>query len=236
MTSMDEAQTSSRELKRDPRSRHAGKGRSSLRPRGMKRSSKGIASKTQPTSDEELDSTSSTPLITSPSASLKRKRPRGRPRKVDDDGGSSETETENEDAEAETEVSLPLNRRAATKAANAKRLTNPVLKITKRTLPSFSPTGPGDSWLCSFDGCSHIIYAASKPESKALIKDHFQKHATDSQTQLDLIYSEKRPYLPVNNLVNKIREMAAKKQTDPSTGPSVGGLEMFFPKPIERKF
>lgn len=86
--------------------------------------------------------------------------------------------------------------------------------IIEEALPSFLATGDDGVWRCSFDGCSHTVYGVTEDneESKLLIKEHYKKHAIESQAKLDLIYKEERPYLPVGNLVKRIRELAAAKQ------------------------
>ncbi|KAL9051043.1 MAG: hypothetical protein Q9162_006266 [Coniocarpon cinnabarinum] len=88
----------------------------------------------------------------------------------------------------------------------------PTTRVTISTtpLPSFEANTAGDIWTCPFDGCAHRIFGASEPKSKTLMEEHYKMHAHDSQKQLDMAYAEERPYLPVGNLINRIREMAAK--------------------------
>lgn len=120
-----------------------------------------------------------------------------------------------------------------------------MLDVVSEPMPSFEPTGPGDTWTCGFDGCNHKVYGASTPESRELIKEHYRQHAHDSQAQIDLVYKEERPYLPVGNLVKKIREMAAQQKVAKPTAEAVepwrvgpGGtvLEAQWPKPVKQKY
>lgn len=71
------------------------------------------------------------------------------------------------------------------------------VKITQHALPSYGPQGPGDTWICRFDGCNYKVYNATKHESREIIKSHFGTHSEQAQEKLDLIYKESRPYLPV---------------------------------------
>lgn len=89
--------------------------------------------------------------------------------------------------------------------------TDPVPYIKEEPLPSYKPQGPGDTWTCTFDGCIHRIYGATAPASRELIKEHYRGHAVSAQAQMDLVYKEERPYLPVGNLIQKIRAMAAQR-------------------------
>ena len=92
------------------------------------------------------------------------------------------------------------------------RPNEPRVDIIEMPLPSFEATLPGDVWQCSFMGCCRRVYGASSDDSKELIKEHYKKHAEESQERLDLVHSEERPYLPVGSLVKRIRELAAAQQ------------------------
>ena len=120
--------------------------------------------------------------------------------------------------------------------------------IIEQALPSFLATEANGVWRCSFDGCTHTVYGVTEEneDAKLLIKEHYKKHAIESQAKLDLIYKEERPYLPVNNLVKRIRELAAAKQaadtgrtaTDSMNGmypyvdTKAGAKDIDYPKPI----
>jgi len=103
------------------------------------------------------------------------------------------------------------------------------MRIVDEPLPSYLAEGPDGVWRCSFDGCSKLIYGVTDDgddddEPKQLIKEHYRKHAFESQAKLDLIYKEERPYLPVGNLVKRIRELAAAKvAADATTKPVANG-------------
>lgn len=141
------------------------------------------------------------------------------------------------EGEPAEEAPLPIREPIAAGSASAPRARNPVIKVVKGYLPSTKPNGFGDSWTCTVDGCTAKVYAASTPVSRSLITQHIQSHATDSQVRLDLVYKEERPYLPVSNLVNKIRELAARQQTEPGRADHrIAGLDACFPQPIAQRF
>ncbi|KKA18637.1 hypothetical protein T310_7407 [Rasamsonia emersonii CBS 393.64] len=70
---------------------------------------------------------------------------------------------------------------------------------------------PGDTWICSVQGCGKVVHKASSKRSKELIHDHTLMHADDTQTRLDLVFAEKRlnVNVGVEHLVNRIREIGA---------------------------
>lgn len=71
------------------------------------------------------------------------------------------------------------------------------LRVVAYDLPSTEPQGPGDLWICTFEGCSHRVHGASEPVGKARVIEHFETHATHAQEKIDLALNESRPYLPV---------------------------------------
>lgn len=240
------------QLSDDPRQRHAGKGRSTLRPKSKKHSQKGPGKRQSSDSEggsaAEEQSPSAPPFATTPSVPLKRKTASNgrslRSRHLEEqaeegtDPASSEQDTaEDEDEAADAPgsvIRLPI-KKPRPKPRNAR---SPAVKIKTYPLPTSSATLPGDVWACPFDGCNNRVYAASSAESKQLIREHYQSHAYGAQQQLDLVYKEERPYLPVGRLVEKIREMAAQKPVAaPSGGGTAGGgIEQFLPKPIEQRY
>jgi len=128
-------------------------------------------------------------------------------------------------------IPLPLEVTPVTSAPRArprpqKKPTHQV-HIIKEALPSFLATGEDGVWRCSFDGCSHTVYGATEDneDSKLLIQEHYKKHAIESQAKLDLIYKEERPYLPVGNLVKRIRELAAAKQATETGNAETYGMK-----------
>ncbi|KAA6408652.1 MAG: hypothetical protein FRX48_07734 [Lasallia pustulata] len=102
------------------------------------------------------------------------------------------------------------------------------VKITQHAMPSYKSQGPCDTWVCQFDGCNYKVYDATKPESREIIKSHFGTHPEQAQEKLDLIYKESRPYLPVNNLIQRIQAISAAHR-DASAAPTL-------PTPIRRRF
>lgn len=244
---------------RDPRARHAGKGRSTLRPSSKKH--KGPSRSR--TDDEELEDTTTvqTPTTT-PSIPLKRKGPAiagGRSMRArhtapseDEDIDVSFTTTIEPDpvTEARSPDTTPSGNTIILRLPfktnprpQQKRPTSPSIRLCTTKVPSYEATHPGDIWSCPFDGCTTRIYAASTPDSRQLIKDHYQVHAFDAQAQIDLIQAEERPYLPVGNLINKIREMAARREEKGAPlgavgrgGGAGGGMEQFLPKPIAQRY
>ncbi|KAI9671469.1 MAG: hypothetical protein M1831_004378 [Alyxoria varia] len=99
-----------------------------------------------------------------------------------------------------------------------------ILDIITSPLPSYEPNTPdGSTWLCVFDGCTHRVYDAADEQSKDLIKEHYRKHAVESQKQLDLVRREERPYLPVGHLVQRVRNLAAQKRATSGGGSGAGG-------------
>ena len=106
--------------------------------------------------------------------------------------------TRTDQDEASNATALPpgaaLSRNSALSGLPVRRT---VVEITQHALPSYEPQGPGDTWICPFDGCNYRVYNVTKPESREIIKSHFGTHSEQAQEKLDLIYKESRPYLPV---------------------------------------
>lgn len=87
---------------------------------------------------------------------------------------------------------------------------NPVAPALERTTNN-TENLPGDTWVCSVQGCGKVVHKASSKRSKELIHDHTLMHADDTQTRLDLVFAEKRlnVNVGVEHLVNRIREIGA---------------------------
>ncbi|KAF2745020.1 hypothetical protein M011DRAFT_448425 [Sporormia fimetaria CBS 119925] len=138
----------------------------------------------------------------------------------------SPSASEDEDDEA-TQTKLPLHEKPRNARSNP---TGPpiVPPLISTPLPTYSSNGPGDSWICTFDGCSQKIYGASTDLGRDLIREHFQDHATGRQREVDLVLrEEQRLRLPVNNLIKKIREMSERQQP-------LFPAEIEQPQPIRR--
>lgn len=97
--------------------------------------------------------------------------------------------------------------------------------------PSYEPNGPGDSWLCPSDGCMRKIYDARGSQGKELIRQHHAEHASEKREQINLVYTEARPYLRVNYLVKKIQGMADKEHQQRALVSPMG-----FPEPIVQRY
>lgn len=238
----------------DPRAKHAGKGKSTLRPKSKKH--KG-PSNDRSSAEEEATSLSQTPTLQpKQTVPAKRKRPaqpgrsiRSRHVEAQDDDQIDMPDPEPTQSELDP-IPLPLLPKARSKQSQRPRAGSPPVRFRTTAMPSYDATLPGDIWTCPFDGCTCKVYAASTGGSRQIIKDHFQLHAFDAQAQLDLVYAEERPYLPVGRLVEKIRIMAAKRDADLANGKSAAavknapgrsastaaGMAQFFPKPIERRY
>ncbi|RAL13952.1 uncharacterized protein BO97DRAFT_387103 [Aspergillus homomorphus CBS 101889] len=78
-----------------------------------------------------------------------------------------------------------------------------------------------DIWTCPVRGCGKIVYKCSTKRGKQLIEDHSLAHADDAKAKLDLVFAEQRLNigLPVDNLLNRIREMAG------GDGAGLAGME-----------
>ncbi|KAF1921489.1 hypothetical protein BDU57DRAFT_467007 [Ampelomyces quisqualis] len=76
-------------------------------------------------------------------------------------------------------------------------------------LPTYTPNGPRDSWICNFDGCSQRIYGCSKDLGRRLITEHLEDHAQGRDKVVGILWREQdKLHLPVSNLIRKIREMS----------------------------
>ena len=66
----------------------------------------------------------------------------------------------------------------------------------KTPLPAYyEPRGPGDTWICPYDGCMRKVWDARGAASVEMIKDHWVKtHANDAES---LISEESRPWVSV---------------------------------------
>lgn len=221
----------------DPRSSHAGKGKSTLRPKSKK--NKGPS---QRITDDDMDLDSSEGTPTHPDGSSipqKRKGPdlsSARSRRL----RYRESQDEDIDASingAETTADAPLPFRSTNGRKKPARAKSPPVRLRTHNQLTFDATMVGDVWVCPFDGCTRRVYAASTPANRALIKEHYQQHAYDAQAQIDLVYAEERPYLPVGKLVERIRAMAAQRDAQQAkSGATATGVESVLLKPIEQRY
>jgi hypothetical protein len=147
--------------------------------------------------------------------------------------------------------SLPLRWRSGhVSTAALPSLPPPVISSP---LPTYTANGPGESWICTFDGCTQKVYGTGTELGRRLIKEHLQDHARGRQKEVGLVMSEElKLRLPVkyvvfadalgfvvepkanvanSNLIKRIREMSEAQQTlFPSLETSISQ-----PMPIERR-
>lgn len=213
-SSGDESGTPSSSSDETPRRPyHAHKGKSSvLRPKISKIAGKGRGGKRGKTnsstpfdkdSDEILSDDGEPMELSSPS---KRKSPDdhslANPRKRAASRSHSLNSPPSSPSSSDTEASsdpLPLRWKQNASAKSTKSTSpNFLPSIISTSLPSFATNAPGDSFICTFDGCAHKIFGASTASGKAFIKEHFEEHAARRQEQLELVISEEqRSRLPV---------------------------------------
>lgn len=226
----------------------ARKGKSALRPMSSRPSEKGASRQQGPTDLAEADfdikmhDAPSYAPQSQPKAEENISRPikrrRGRPPRHPRPDEASQNVTTHVDPPSEDDPPLPLHSKRPVRSALQKKLPTRSVSLVETPLPSSDANQPGDIWACTFDGCAHRIFGASSDQSKSLIEEHYKHHAQDSQAQLDLAFAEERPYLPVGNLIKKIRDMAAQQQ---AVGVGVKQelppwkKELMLPKAIERK-
>ncbi|KAF2490126.1 hypothetical protein BU16DRAFT_586218 [Lophium mytilinum] len=230
------------------RHRHSHKG--GLRPKGSKIAGKGNKGKKGKTTAPipiinepgEGDSEDGEPMELDSYSPTKRKgsvnetlaNPRKRAASESNDLNSPPSSPSSSTTEA---VSDPLPLRWRSSNANSVKSTSPAFlpSIISSPLPSYASNGPGDSFMCTFDGCTHKVYGASTETGKTLIKEHFQEHASRRQERLEIVISEEqRSRLPVSNLIKRIREMTESQQT----AFQLPGMAAASPIPaaIERRF
>ncbi|KAK3679976.1 hypothetical protein LTR78_000353 [Recurvomyces mirabilis] len=90
-----------------------------------------------------------------------------------------------------------------------------------------------DTWLCALDGCSHKIYLASAPESQRLIREHYSLHAYDDDERVKMVKALKAPSVPVERLMDKVREHA-RFGIEAFPASKVGGSR--FPEAIRQRY
>jgi hypothetical protein len=88
-----------------------------------------------------------------------------------------------------------------------------------------------DTWICALAGCTHKVYAASRPESQKLIRQHYALHACDDDERVQLVKNLQAPSMPVGHLIERVK-MQAKSEGFP--GSRVAGTR--FPEPLRQKY
>lgn len=89
-----------------------------------------------------------------------------------------------------------------------------------------------DTWRCALVGCTHRVYAASHPDSQALIKQHYALHASDDDERVKLVQALAAPSLPAGRLIERVR-LQARNDLGGMEGTRVGGSR--FPTMINRR-
>lgn len=93
---------------------------------------------------------------------------------------------------------LPLRHRPGTTHPPSSS-TQPLLPVLVSTpLPTYTPNGPRDSWICTFDGCAQRIYGCSKDVGRQLITEHLEDHTQGREKAVAILWGEQeRLRLPV---------------------------------------
>lgn len=89
--------------------------------------------------------------------------------------------------------------------------------LQSTVLPSSAPQGPNGLWTCHKENCGHTIPNADEPDGRAKVQSHFLWHADEIAAREDLVIEAQRPYLPIGNLLDKLRrlgEMARLREDD----------------------
>ncbi|KAF1996792.1 hypothetical protein P154DRAFT_579572 [Amniculicola lignicola CBS 123094] len=117
--------------------------------------------------------------------------------------------SEDEEEPGTNTESLPLRWRSGnTSKPKTAASASLVPSIISTPLPTYTANGPGDSWICSFDGCKRKIYGASSETGRELITEHLGDHERGREKVVGIVLGEEqRLRLPVNNLIKRIREM-----------------------------
>jgi hypothetical protein len=112
------------------------------------------------------------------------------------------------------------------------------LTMVSETMPEFTANSAGDVWACPWDGCLHKVYNASSEESVELMREHYQRHITQRDQQIDIVKREAGHNMPVGNLIKLIRHMAEKQRLTEELNPQTptSGVSAATPKPIQRRY
>ncbi|KFY87145.1 hypothetical protein V500_07161 [Pseudogymnoascus sp. VKM F-4518 (FW-2643)] len=79
--------------------------------------------------------------------------------------------------------------------------------LQSTVLPSSAPQGPNGLWTCHKEACGHTIPNADEPDGRAKVQSHFLWHADEIAAREDLVIEAQRPYLPISNLLDKLRRL-----------------------------
>ncbi|KAK7421791.1 hypothetical protein QQX98_002006 [Neonectria punicea] len=176
------------------------------------------------------------------------KRPRGRPKKsslrpvtgskkrlhseLDSDPDLEETESkkshyfdDGDDATGEAEAASPPE------SEDTPLLDQGPVKIIIRAdkIPSTVAHGPHETWTCDEEDCGYVVRGGDEKECQKRIRDHFQEHE-EQVKRVNLAMSESRGQLPINHLIDKLKNIGEKSQRGQQI--SVDGI--ILPQPIKR--
>ncbi|KAB8360702.1 hypothetical protein FH972_024438 [Carpinus fangiana] len=232
----------------DLRPRVSGKGKSSLRPKGTHRGRTRSSTLISDDDTEMVDAeTSPNALKRNASTAVPRSRP-GRPPKRLSMSRTSISKGQlpsppsdsasSEDPASSRPVPLPIHPGLVARHPKPSAHHPPALTLTTNPLPSYDPAPGTDTWHCPMDGCSTQYYGVtSQPGVKEMIRQHYAGHAVEAQRQIDLIFQEERPYLPVGNLVRHIRGLAQADQAERvRNGQTEANQDEHKPKPIRQRY
>ncbi|KAK4565634.1 hypothetical protein LTR86_003482 [Recurvomyces mirabilis] len=211
------AEISSSEAEEAEARRTAGKGRSALRLKPSKGAKGKKGAKAPVDGNDSEDELASSPTGTKYAPPTG---PQPRSRKPQDSGNVEEDEG----------IDMPDSPPTTTSTASTPTATEPdedtASDVRDPDLPVRLKHAPDpvqeDTWLCALDGCSHKIYLASAPESQRLIREHYLHHAYDDDERVKMVKALKAPSLPVERLMDKVREHA-RFGVEAFPGSKVGG-------------
>lgn len=106
--------------------------------------------------------------------------------------------------------------------------------LQSTVLPSSAPQGPNGLWTCHKEACGHTIPNADEPDGRAKVQSHFLWHADEIAARENLVIEAQRPYLPIGNLLDKLRRLgeAARLRGDDGEKATDG---KDAPEPIKRR-
>ncbi len=72
------------------------------------------------------------------------------------------------------------------------------LLVRAQAIPTTTPTGPNDTWVCREPGCGFVVRAASEEGGKELIEQHFKEHEKQARMMnLAREESQSHGHLPI---------------------------------------
>jgi len=105
------------------------------------------------------------------------------------------------------------------------------LTLTSDALLSDSPQEQNGLWACQNEGCGYTVENVREKVGKAKVHAHFLQHADDIAGRENLVLQERRPHLPISNLLEKLRSLGEAARL--AGHKEVGGRVV--PPPIKRQ-